>query len=88
MEKFTTILSENYQLEEQMRELVKTLVLEESDIKLFEFNGGEFRISFRPKTTDVDSLLPITNQIKDVVGFPITQINIDKDNFKITLKRS
>lgn len=88
MEKFTTILSENYQLEEQMKELVKTLVIEETDIRLFEFNGNEFRISFKPKNSNVDLLIPLTTQIKEVVGFPVTSVNISKDNFEITLKKN
>lgn len=87
MEKFTTKISENYLLEEKVKSLVETFVLDNKNIRTFEFNGSEFNIAFTSKTSNFDYILPMVNQIKEISGFPITKLSINESDLQIILKK-
>lgn len=95
MEKFTTRLTESYNLRQEVFELVKNYVIdEEEDIFRIDVEPDKFVVSFKPKFgSGLDSVEPMSNAYKSIVEIAksggynsIQTLNIE-DIFTVKFKK-
>lgn len=89
MERFSTLLTESYNLEQEMSEYISTLTNESKDI-FVKCTPTEFKISFIPNfgNNAVKVFGVMENITKIAKDYPyVGTTDIDKNKFNLTLKK-